>query len=367
MYTSVFSRRIIAPAAVLAAATLSLAACAASPSQVEPSSSTSPSGEDRSVTLIAHNSFPNEDFAAAASAATGYDVTVVSAGDGGELSAQLVLTKVAPVADLFFGIDNVFASRLIDHDVVAPYTPAQPLSGRVADLATELGGDAPYPMVPIDVGATCLNIDPQWFAENQVPEPTSFEDLAEEQYRGLTVLLDPTTSSTGASFLIGTVAAFGEEGAAAYWESLAANDVRLEQGWSDAYYGQFTQGGADGTYPIVLSYSSSPAWTLTEDGSASTTTALLETCSTQVEYAGVLAGAANPEGAKAVLDFMLSAEFQDTIADSMYMYPADETAYIPEEWQQFAPMPDAAHDLTPAEISAGLDDWLKAWSAATGW
>src|SRR5690606_34624795 len=134
--------------------------------------------------------------AAAASAATGYDVTVVSAGDGGELSAQLVLTKGAPVADVFFGIDNVFAARLIDNDVVESFTPAQPLSPRIATLAAQLGSaGGGFPMVPIDLGATCLNIDPQWFADRGIPEPVTYDDLADEQYAGLTVLLDPTMSS----------------------------------------------------------------------------------------------------------------------------------------------------------------------------
>lgn len=362
MHISVSARPAIVGVTALVATALTLSACApANPTDASSAPSTD-------VTLIVHNSFPNEEFAAAASAATGYTVSVVSAGDGGELSAQLVLTKGAPVADVFFGVDNVFATRLIDNDVVESFVPAQPLTGRIADLAAQLGSvDAGYPMVPIDVGATCINIDPQWFADRGIAEPTSYDDLADEQYRGLSVLLDPTMSSTGASFLIGTVAAFGEEGAADYWQRLSANGPRLEQGWSDAYYGHFTQGGADGTFPIVVSYSSSPAWTLTEDGAASTTTALLDTCSTQVEYAGLLKGAANPEGAQAVLKYLLSGDFQDTIADSMYMYPAAESAYVPADWQRFAPLPTAPHDLTPAEISAGLADWLKAWSTATGW
>lgn len=58
------------------------------------------------VTLVVHDSFPNEDFAKAASEAAGYDVKVVSAGDGGELTSQLVLTQSAPIADAFFGVDS---------------------------------------------------------------------------------------------------------------------------------------------------------------------------------------------------------------------------------------------------------------------
>lgn len=333
------ARTLHAGVALVALGALSITGCASN------TESSGASQDSESVTIIVHDSFPNEDFEQAASAATGLDVQVVSAGDGGELTSQLVLTKGAPLADAFFGVDNVFVSHLIDGGVVA-------------------GADA---VVPITQSATCINIDPAWFAEHGIPEPQTYEDLADETYRGLTVLLDPSTSTTGASFLIGTVAKFGEDGFADYWKRLAANDTRVEQGWTEAYNGQFTQGGGEGTFPIVLSYSSSPAWTVTEDGSASTTKALPETCSSQTEYAGVLEGAANPEGAQAVVDYLGSLEFQNTIADSMYVYPVNPDGYVPADWERFAPMPSESNDLTPAEIGEGRDGWLKAWSEATGW
>ena len=319
-------------------------------------------GDAEKVTLVVHDSFPNDEFAAAASAATGYDVEVITAGDGGELTNQLVLTKGAPIADAFFGVDNSFASRLVEHDVVEPYLPAG-----LPERAEQHAYDTEGSLTAVTIGATCINIDPAWFAEHGLAEPEGYDDLIDPRYEGLTVVLDATSSSTGASFLVGTVAAFGEDGFADYWSALADNGARVEQGWTEAYNGQFTQGGGDGTFPIVVSYGTSPAWTLTEDGSASTTKALLDTCSSQVEYAGVLKGAENPDGARAVVDFMLSREFQDTIADTMYMYPIDAEAYVPAEWQEFAPEPTAPHDLTAAEIGAGREDWLKAWAAATGW
>lgn len=320
---------------------------------------------ENSVTLVVHDSFPEEEFSAAATEATGYDVEVVSAGDGGELTNQLVLTKGAPIADAFFGVDNIFASRVLENDVADSVSVALP--ERAVDYALTASGepaestDAEIALAPIDLGATCINIDTEWFASQDIPEPRTYEDLVDPTYAGLSVILDPTASSTAASFLVGTVAHFGDDGYADYWEDLLANDARLEQGWTDAYNGQFTQGGGDGTFPIVLSYSSSPAFTVTEDGAATTTAALLDTCSSQVEYAGVLAGAQNPEGAKAVLDFMLSRTFQDTIAESMYMYPVDAEATVPAAWQEFAPMPTAeqVNDLDPSTIEAERENWLR--------
>jgi thiamine transport system substrate-binding protein len=368
------ARRAAIPAVALAAVCgLALAGCSATPSE-DPGQG---SGEsERKVTLVVHDSFPNEAFAEAASAATGYEVEVVSAGDGGELTNKLVLTKGAPIADAFFGVDTIFASRIVENDVAVPHRPENfPESGNDyailaenAEGAAGAGDDAPLALVPVDHGATCINIDTGWFASEGVAEPESYEDLADPAYRDLTVLLDPTASSTGASFLVGTVAAFGESGFADYWKSLADNGARIEQGWSDAYYGQFTQGGDGGTRPIVLSYASSPAFTVAEDGSATSTKALLDTCTRQVEYAGVLAGAANEAGAKAVVDYLVSPEFQQTIPEAMYMSPVDASIEMPEAWAQFArePAVGQTHDLPAADIERGREGWLKTLSEQIG-
>lgn len=322
--------------------------------------------ESKDVTLIVHDSFPNEDFEKAASAATGLNVKVVSAGDGGELSAKLVLSKGSPVADAFFGIDDVFASRIVNENVSVDVTPREKLGDRAMTLAktvSEADNDSAFPLLPITQGATCLNIDPAWFAEKGIEPPKTYEDLTKETYKGLSVLLDPTSSSTGASFLIGTVAKFGEDGFADYHKKLAANDARIVQGWEEAYNTHFTTSG--GEYPIVMSYSSSPGYTVNEAGTETSTAALLDTCSSQVEYAGVLEGAKNVKGAEKVVNYMLSEEFQNTIADSMYVYPVNDKAAVPEAWEKFAPFPKNPHDLPASKIGEGREAWLKAWSEAT--
>lgn len=328
--------------------------------------------DSKAVTLVVHDSFVDgEAFAAQASEATGYDVKVMTAGDGGELANKLVLTKGAPIADAFFGIDNTFASRLIENDVVEQ-VPVGALPERALKIATELDPKAAeagnVPLVPIDVGATCVNIDTGWFAEQGIAEPATFEDLADPKYKDLAVLLDPTASSTGASFMIATIAAFGEDGFTDYWKSLEANGARIVQGWTEAYNTEFTGVNEAGTRPIVVSYSTSPAFTVNDDETASNTRALLDTCSSQTEYAGVLAGSANPEGAQAVVEYLLSAEFQAEIADQMYMYPVDEAIELPASWAKFAPLPaaDQSHDLSSAEIQAGLDGWLRTLGDAVG-
>jgi thiamine transport system substrate-binding protein len=112
-----------------------------------------------------------------------------------------------------------------------------------------------------------------------------------------------TTSSPGLAFLLATIAAKGS-GWQSYWKALMANGTEIDAGWSDAYEVDFTGGGGHGTRPIVTSYSSSPPFTVPKGGSRPTTSALLDTCFRQVEFAGVLKGGKNPGAMKKFIDFM---------------------------------------------------------------
>jgi thiamine transport system substrate-binding protein len=291
---------------------------------------------------------------------SGYDLVVKASGDAGALTNKLVLTKDDPTGDAVFGIDNTFGSRAIDEGVLAPYAAHLPDG---AD-AYALDGDDAHDLTPVDTGNVCVNVDDTWFADHGVPEPQSLDDLVKPAYRDLFVTPGATTSSPGLAFLLATIAEYGADGWQDYWTKLMANGTKLTQGWSDAYEVDFTQGGGGGDRPIVLSYDSSPAFT-TDGNGGTTTSALLDTCFRQVEYAGVLAGAQNPAGAKALVDFMLTKAFQEALPDAMYVFPVDASVGLPDDWAKFAEQPDQPLAVDPAQIAAHRDEWLQQWSDLT--
>jgi thiamine transport system substrate-binding protein len=313
------------------------------------------------VVLVTHESFViSKQLQRQFEEESGYDLVVRASGDAGALTNKLVLTKDDPTGDAVFGIDNTFGSRAIDEGVVEPYDATLPEG---ADQY-RLEGDDEHALTPVDTGSVCVNIDDTWFADHDVPEPAALEDLTKPAYRDLFVTPGATTSSPGLAFLLATVAAYGEDGWQDYWSHLMANGAKLTQGWSDAYEVDFTQGGGGGDRPIVLSYDSSPAFTVDGQG-GTTTSALLDTCFRQVEYAGVLTGAENPEGAQALIDFMLSRPFQEALPESMYVFPVDAGAALPPDWAQFAVQPDQPLTVDPAAIAAHRDEWLREWSDVT--
>jgi len=287
---------------------------------------------------------------------SGYRLEVRAAGDAGTLTTKLAVTADNPTGDVAFGVDNTFASRALDEGVFDVADVELPEGA--ADFVVP--GDDGERLVPVDTGNVCVNVDTAWFAERDLEPPATLDDLADPAYDGLFVTPSALSSSPGLAFLMTTVAAYGEDWPA-YWEDLLANDAKVVDGWTDAYFTDFTGGSEDGTRPIVLSYDSSPAFTVAKGGGASTTAALLDSCFRQVEYAGVLAGADNPEGARALIEFLLGEEVQAALPESMYVFPVRDGIALPPDWEAYAERPSEPYVLDPAEIADNRDDWLEQW------
>jgi thiamine transport system substrate-binding protein len=308
---------------------------------------------------VTHDSFSlPDDLVAAFQEESGYALKLRRVGDGGTLTNELILTKGSPLGDVAFGVDNTFASRALEEGVFAPYQFDSPAG--VADHA--LPGDEEHALTPVDNANVCVNVDDTWFAREGVDPPETLDDLTDPTYRDLFVTPGAATSTPGLAFLLTTIAAYGD-GWPGYWEDLVANGAKITKGWEDAYNVDFTQGGGNGRRPIVLSYDSSPAFTVA-DGE-STTSALLDTCFEQVEYAGLIDGAGNAEGGKALIEFLVSPEVQAALPESMYVFPVADDVELPAEWARFAEQPTDPHQLDPAEITANRETWLREWSDVT--
>jgi thiamine transport system substrate-binding protein len=323
-------------------------------------SGSSGSSRTKDVVLVTHESFAlPKKLIQQFDQDSGYHLVIRASGDAGVLTNKLVLSQGDPEGDVSFGVDNTFASRALDADVFAPYAASLPPGAEAYALPGDDGADGRR-LTPIDNGNVCVNVDTGYFKGSRAPQ--SLDDLVDPAYKDLFVLPGAASSSTGLAFLLATIAKYGDRWPD-YWTRLMANGAKLTAGWSDAYEVDFTQGGGGGDRPIVLSYDSSPAFSV--KGGSSTTAALLDTCFRQVEYAGVLTGAANPQGAQAVVDWLLSPQVQAALPTSMYVFPVDSRTKLPAEWASYAVQPTHPFTLDPAEIAAHRDEWLTTWSDVT--
>ncbi|MDI3331628.1 MAG: thiamine ABC transporter substrate-binding protein [Micrococcus sp.] len=306
-------------------------------------------GNGETVTVMTHDSFNiTDEQIAAFEEQSGYELTTTAPGDAGTLVNQLILAKDNPTVDAVYGIDNLSAQRVIDEGVVAEYA-SEALPASAEDLAVA------DKLTPIDQGQVCVNTDHEWFQEKGMAEPTSLDDLAKPEYAELLVTTNPVTSSPGLAFLAATVTEKGEDGWQDYWRQLLEGGTKVAAGWSDAYYSDFSGGEGKGAYPLVLSYSSSPAY-------APTTGVVEDTCTTQVEYAGVVEGAKNPEGAQAFIDFLLTEDFQASLPENMFMYPVDDSVELPADWTEHATLVKDPIEADLQQVSEQREAWLKEWN-----
>ncbi|MFP5415897.1 MAG: thiamine ABC transporter substrate binding subunit [Actinomycetes bacterium] len=342
-------------AAVVALSSVALAACG---STGAPGGASASGSAPATLTVVTHDSFAlSQPLRDRFEASTGLDVTYVAPGDAGSLVNQLVLTKGSPLGDVVFGIDNTFAGRALAEGVVAPYRA----TGLPAADADALAADGSGRLTPVDFGDVCVNADTAWFAAQGLPVPVTLDDLAKPEYADLLVVPNAASSSPGLAFLVATVGAKGEAGWSDYWAQLKGNGVLVAKDWTEAYTVQFSGSTGKGPRPLTVSYSTSPAFEVV-DGAAPTT-ALLQTCFRQVEYAGVIEGAANPEGARAFIEFLLSPEVQADIPGQMYMYPAVRSTPLPEEWVAFAPLSETPYEVPAADIAAHREAWIREWTS----
>jgi len=317
-------------------------------------------GGPTTLTVMTHDSFAaSQTVISAFENANQVKLVFLKSGDAGAALNKAILTKNAPLADVFYGVDNTFLSRALDAGIFEPYS-----SPLLAQIPAEFKLDPENRELPVDYGDVCINYDKAYFATHNLPVPAILEDLTKPEYKGLLVEENPATSSTGLIFLLATIAHFGPNGYLAYWKSLAANGLVVVDGWETAYYTNFSGSSGHGPQPLVVSYASSPAAEVV--GTQSPIGSILgpDTCFRQIEFVGILQGTHRRALAEKFVDFMLSQPFQEDMPLQMYVYPVNLQAHLPQVFVQYAQIPPQPARMSPAEIADNRDRWIADWTQA---
>ena len=287
---------------------------------------------------------------------SGVKLSIIKAGDAGEMLNKLILTKAQPIADVVFGIDNALVAKAQAAQVLDAYAGAASQRDPVVPLA---GG-----VLAVDYGYVTLNYDRAWFAKSGVALPRSLEDLTQPAYRNLLAVQNPATSSPGYAFMLSTIAGLGEEAAFDWWARMRANGVKVTKGWSEAYYTEFTRNG--GSRPLVVSYASSPAAEvfyskekITEPPTGSL--AFKGAVFRQVEGVALVRGGQQREAAQRFMEFLRSAPVQEALQTSMWMFAAEPRTSRPEVMRHA--VEPTSHDSPGNEaIAARGADWVGRWT-----
>ncbi len=322
---------------------LGLAAGATAPAQAE----------DRpTLTVYTYDSFvaewgPGPKIEPLFEAECGCDLDFVGVEDGVALLSRLRLEGARSRADIVLGLDTNLVAE-----------------ARATGLLASHGLKVEAPMLPGGWDdATFVPYDWSYFAfvydsEALKTPPASLHALVEDSDAEI-LIEDPRTSTPGLGLLLWMKKVYGD-GAADAWEALRPRIVTVSTGWSEAY-GLFKEGEA----PMVLSYTTSPAYHIVAEGTERYKAAIFEEGHyMQVEVAAMLKGSDQPKLARQFLSFLLSDAVQAILPTTNWMYPVIAPKDgLPEAFA--APLdPAKALVYSPDEVAEHRDGWIREWLSA---
>ena len=319
--------------------------------------------EDNELVIMTHDSFDiGEEVIKEFEDVNDATVVILPSGDAGEVLVRAILEKGNPSADLLYGVDNTYLSRALDAGIFEKYRPEA-----LEKIPSQFILDNTHHVTSIDYGYVNLNYDKSFLQQAGLPPPQTLEELTSVTWERKLVVENPATSSPGLAFLIATVAYFGEDDEYAYldfWTDLKRNGVLVKDGWSDAYYSDFSKNGGD--RPLVVSYATSPAaeyfFSETPLTEPPTGNILIDNATfLQIEGIGILKGANSRRLAKKFIEFALGEQFQEDFPAKMFVYPVNPDAATPDFFR-FAEVPSQPATITADEIGNKREAWIDAWT-----
>jgi thiamine transport system substrate-binding protein len=281
----------------------------------------------------------------------GVKVKFVSFGDAGKTLSRLIIEKEKTKADVILGLDQTLLLKALQADLLIQYKPINYTKIR-KDLRPK-----EYFATPFDYGSIAVVYN----TEKIEDPPRSFEDLLNPKYRRKIVVEDPRTSSTGLSFLLWTIAVYGEDGFKEYWKKLSKNLLTITAGWDEAFE-MLENGEAD----MMVSYLTDGAYSYYYYKSAKfLPTVMKEGMFVQTEYVGIVKYTDDLELAKRFIEFMISDFVQEKIPLNQWMLPVSDVK-LPEVFEKYVPKVEKILTLDPNKVSENLDRWIEEWEEAVG-
>jgi len=310
-------------------------------------------GAQEKLTVYTYESFtaewgPGPQVEKAFEAECGCDLEFVAVADGVALLNRVRLEGESTRADVVLGLDTNLTE---DARATGLFAPAG-----IDMAAVEVpGGWSDETFVPFDYAHFAVVYD----TEKLATPPKSLKELVEGDPEQKIVIQDPRTSTPGLGLVLWVKAVYGDEAPQA-WARLKQRVLTVTPGWSEAY-GLFTKGEA----PMVLSYTTSPAYHMVAEGTERYQAAAFEEGHyLQIEVAGITVNGEKNPLARRFLSFMTSPAFQDVIPETNWMFPAAPTGG--ELNPAFGKLVKPAKTLLiePAEVARNRKAWVDEWLAA---
>ena len=160
-----------------------------------------------------------------------------------------------------------------------------------------------------------------------------------------------------------------------WWKAIADNGAIFTSGWTESYttyytggYGEYTEGYIGGAY-MTVSYCHSPGVEayFAENYTHSTSLVLPKSTFHQVEYTGIIHGAAEVDAARLFMEYITSPDVNVNMPEYNSMYSVIEGNELPETngYRYHSDVVNSTSTITNEIIEQYMDEWLIEWQEAT--
>lgn len=265
---------------------------------------------------------------------------------GGAILQRLRLEGAGSNADLVLGLDTATMEAARETGLLTQHQLSLP------ELSLPVDWQDPV-FVPYDWGYFAFVYDTQQIDN----PPASLAELVDAPDDLKIIIQDPRTSTPGLGLLLWMKHVFGDQ-AAERWQQLQGKILTTTQSWSDGYFSLFMNGEA----PMILSYSTSPAYHMAMDKTDRYQAVSFEEGHyLQVEVAALVESSKQKALARSFLEFMLTPDFQRHIPLKNVMYPAiDLGDELPDVFDRLIE-PTKALMFSPETLRNNRQAWINEW------
>ncbi len=344
--------RIFAAASALIAGSILLTACA-------PGAGESAAKADGKESLVVYSNSVSDGRGAwltAEAAHAGFDLQLVDLG-GGEVMNRLSAEKNNPVADVTFGMNNVYFEKLKAQDVLEPYTPAW--SGEVDAAMGDQDGKTFWPIVREPI---MLVYNQAAFASADAA-PQDWTDLwTKDQFKGRYEVPSASTGATTQMVYAGILSRYadpnGELGVSQQgWDQMAAyfkNGSTAVKG--EDLYARMKAGKVDAGQMWLAGKNSREA----EYGIKSEAVRPKIGVPYSVQHVAMVKGTKKAKTAQKFIDWFGSAKVQAAWSNKFFTAPTNKEA-LADANQQAITQTNAftAQDIDWALVAENMDAWVE--------
>lgn len=136
------------------------------------------------------------------------------------IAAKIIEEGKGSDCDIVYAEEYGYLEKMIENNVLDSIKGDYDLSKYSDDATKENVRDYVLPNIRTGGG---IILNTKVLSDNNLPEPTSYEDLLDSKYEGLISMASPKSSGTGYMFFYSLVKAWGEEEALDYFDDLTPN------------------------------------------------------------------------------------------------------------------------------------------------